>query len=303
MKTVRSSLLLALIAWLAFVSLVDANDETLDRVKALYRSAEYEEALAVLDQLPKDSVSTSPMEAGEYRLLCLVALDRKTEARDAVVAMVNADPFYQLSQASPRVRTMFNDVRQSLLPAMVQRAYADAKAAFDREDPESTAQFERVLTLLNDPAIAAVSTLGDLRTVTTAFLDLSKARARRPEPPPVATAPAVPAGNAGKSPEPGPTIVYREGEPDLVPPETVNQVMPRWIPPPAAAGQTLQGLLEVVIDENGNVSAATLRRPLHPAYDPLLIKAATTWKYRPARKGGVPVRFMKTISVRLDATK
>ena len=49
--------------------------------------------------------------------------------------MVNADPFYQLSQVSPRVRTMFKDVRQSLLPTIAQQAYADAKAAFDRKDP------------------------------------------------------------------------------------------------------------------------------------------------------------------------
>ena len=59
----------------------------------------------------------------------------RTEARDAIASMVNADPFYQLSQASPRVRTMFKDVRQSLLPTIAQQAYADAKAAFDRKDP------------------------------------------------------------------------------------------------------------------------------------------------------------------------
>jgi hypothetical protein len=51
MTTARSRLLLASIAWLAFASVAAARGETIDRVKDLYRSAAYEEALAVLDQM------------------------------------------------------------------------------------------------------------------------------------------------------------------------------------------------------------------------------------------------------------
>jgi hypothetical protein len=303
MTTARSSLLLASITWLAVASVVGARDETLERVKDLYRSAAYEEALAVLDQMAKDPASASSIEASEYRLLCLIALERKTEARDAVASMVTADPFYQLSQASPRVRTVFREVRQSLLPAIVQRAYADAKAAFDRQDPQSTTQFERVLTLLNDPDIAVAPTLADLRTVASAFRDLSKARALRPESPPAVTAPVVPAGSSDRSPEPVLPIVYREGEPDLVAPEALNQALPRWVLPPGLSRREpreWQGILEVVIDEHGDVISATLRKSFHPAYDAQLVKAAMSWKYRPARKSGEPVRFLKLVNVRLD---
>ena len=107
----------------------------------------------MLDQIASESSGAARVEANEYRLFCLIALDRKTDARVAIESMVNADPFYQLSpeQASPRVRTMFKDIRQSLLPGLVQREYASAKAAFDRQDPESAGQFDRVLRLLEDP--------------------------------------------------------------------------------------------------------------------------------------------------------
>ena len=88
MRTARSPLLLASITWLVFASA--AHGETIDRVKDLYRSAAYEEALAVLDQMAKEPAPTNPVEAREYRLLCLIALERRTEARDAIASMVNA---------------------------------------------------------------------------------------------------------------------------------------------------------------------------------------------------------------------
>ena len=301
MTTARSRLLLASIAWLAFASVAAARGETIDRVKDLYRSAAYEEALAVLDQMAKEPAPTSPVEAREYRLLCLIALERRNEARDAIASMVNADPFYQLSQAAPRVRTMFKDVRQSLLPTIAQQAYAEAKASFDRKDPESGAQFERVLTLLNDPDIAGVPTLADLRTVASAFRDLSQALARPPEPPSQVASPAAPENSASSAPV-LPTV-YRDGEPDLIAPEALSQALPRWVLPPRATPREVrdwQGVVEVVIDENGDVVSATLRKSFHPAYDSQLVKAAMSWKYRPARKNGAPVRFLKVVSVRLD---
>ncbi len=240
MTTARSRLLLASITWLVFASVDTAHGETIDRVKDLYRSAAYEDALAVLDQMAKESGPTNPVEAREYRLLCLIALERRTEARDAIASMVNADPFYQLPQASPRVRTMFKDVRQSLLPTIAQQAYADAKAAFDRKDPESGAQFERVLTLLNDPDISGVSTVADLRTVASAFRDLSQVLKRAPDPPTQIAPPAAPDNVAPSMP--ALPIVYRDGEPGLVVPEALNQTLPRWVLPARRSGAGAAGL-------------------------------------------------------------
>jgi hypothetical protein len=140
--------------------------------------------------------------------------------------------------------------------------------------------------------------------VASAFRDLSQALKRAPDPPPSEIAPPA-APDARASSVPALPIVYRDGEPGLVVPEALNQTLPRWVLPARAAGRELRdwlGVLEVVIDENGDVVAATLRKSFHPDYDSQLVKAAMSWKYRPAQKDGAPVRFLKIVSVRLDNT-
>jgi TonB family protein len=59
-----------------------------------------------------------------------------------------------------------------------------------------------------------------------------------------------------------------------------------------------QGIVEVVIAEDGSVESAVIRRSVNVVYDQLLLEAARRWKYRPALKAGVPVRYTKTILVR-----
>jgi hypothetical protein len=58
----------------------------------------------------------------------------------------------------------------------------------------------------------------------------------------------------------------------------------------------------VTIDESGSVVSAVLRKSFHPNYDPQLVKAALAWKYEPARRAGVPVRYVKYIAIRLGST-
>jgi hypothetical protein len=143
-----------------------AADDPLVRAKELYRTAAYDEALGILDGI-SDSSPSATIEVNEYRVFCLVALDRKDDAKSAITALVTADPSYQLSeaQASPRVRAVFKEVREALLPSIIQHTYADAKAAFDKKDPQAGAQFERVLTLLKDPDLKPTPELTDLAVV------------------------------------------------------------------------------------------------------------------------------------------
>jgi TonB family protein len=293
----RLFLLLASITWLALGAGAGAGagDDVLVRARDLYRSAAYDEALALLDRAAAVPASGDEVERSEYRLFCLIALDRKSDARSAIEAMVTADPFYQLptDQASPRVRSTFREVRQSLLPAIVQRAYAGAKSAFDRQDPQSAAQFEAVVSLLNDPDVAAVPGLADLRTVAAGFRDLSKALAsRQPSAPVVATIAAPPS-----------QVVQGENDADVVPPAVINQTLPRWIMPSGLPPGVWEGTLALVIDESGNVASVTLQKPVHPTYDAQLLRAAQSWKYRPALKNGMPTRFLKLMTVRLGTTK
>lgn len=316
MIAVRCIALLATIVALA-VSTAAASDE-LDRAKDLYHSAAYDEALVVLERVAGESSGAVRAEANEFRLFCLIALDRKVDARITIETMVNADPFYKLTadQASPRVRTMFTDIRQSLLPGLVQREYTAAREAFDRQEPEAAARFERVLTLLDDPLLTPTPALTDLRTVAAGFRDLSQARVKKvePEPPPPAVVPEsvitnnVPAPAAAEvspaveaAPASSGPPVYREGDANVIPPVVVKQAAPQWIVPQGTrpAAWQPEAVLELTIDESGNVANVVLRKGFHPSYDPQLIKAAEGWKYEPARRDGVPVRFVKFVAIRL----
>ena len=154
-----------------------AGQDALTRAKDLYASAAYDDALAVLDQLKLDSSSPDVVEAGQYRAFCLLALGRGDEGRKAIAGIVEADPLFQPAetQMSPRLVTVFRDVRKQLLPRIVQQSYAEAKVAFDRKELEAAAiGFDRVLLLLNDPDLPASSGTTDLRMLATGFRDLEQ---------------------------------------------------------------------------------------------------------------------------------
>ena len=76
-------------------------------------------------------------------------------------------------------------------------------------------------------------------------------------------------------------MIYIGGEPGLVAPVAIRQVVPDV--PASVAGMTRdRGFLEIVIDEQGRVISSGLRTAIHPMYDSLLLNAAKDWKYRPA---------------------
>jgi Gram-negative bacterial TonB protein C-terminal len=62
------------------------------------------------------------------------------------------------------------------------------------------------------------------------------------------------------------------------------------------------GILEVIIDERGDVEQVTIREPLHPVYDTIVTTAARYWKYRPAIKSGTPVKYRKSIGFGVKET-
>ena len=105
------------------------------------------------------------------------------------------------------------------------------------------------------------------------------------------------AGPATRSQPP----VYRDGDAGVIPPVTINQNLPQWIVPQGARPDAWQpeAVVEITIDESGKVANAILRKPFHPSYDQQLMRAARAWKYEPATRDGVPVRFVKMVSIRL----
>ena len=302
-----------LIAWLIIQPTGAANEDALARAKSLYLSAAYDEALALLDSLQNESSSGVATEAAQYRVFCLLALERSGEARRAIEEIVNADPFYGPSdnQTSPRIRTVFQEVRRALLPEVVQRSYAEAKAAFDRKDPQAVEQFDRVLALLDDPDFRGAGSLSDLRTVVSGFRDLSQAVASMP---PVGNVSATAAGRAGSpidgtlqpaaldapAVRSGASSTASHGAATVTPPVALFQPLPPWSPPKNVEWpREFEGTLEVVIDESGNVTSATLSKSIHRLYDAELLKVARTWKFKPAEQNGVPIRFAKILEIHL----
>jgi protein TonB len=205
---------------------------------------------------------------------------------------------------SPRLVTVFRDVRKQLLPRIVQQSYGEAKAAFDRKELEAAAiGFDRVLLLLNDVDLPASAGTTDLRMLATGFRDLSKLAPAPPPPKAASPPPSIPL-SAQPATASGPPRTYGPNDADVTPPVVLSQQLPPWRPSKlSATRRDYQGAVALVIDESGNVESVSLLTSLQPEYNPVLLKAAREWKFRPATKDGVPVRYRKVVGIRLNPSE
>jgi hypothetical protein len=177
-NTLCASVLLISIAF--SVTAHAAADGTLAAARDLYVSASYDDALAMLSGL---STGTRPMEERQsidlYRTLCLFALGRASDADRVIEGMLLREPLYRASgeELSPRVTTAFESARKRILPSIIQKQYADAKAAFDKQDfAVASTGFADVLKSVADPDIASLAgapPLADIRTLASSFRELS----------------------------------------------------------------------------------------------------------------------------------
>jgi TonB family protein len=310
-KTIVFAALIWIAAWP-----VAASEDVLAAAKHLYASAAYEDALATLSRAV-ESKSEPPEVArqiDQYRAFCLYALGRLQEGDVVVESLVRSDPSLQLNadEVSPRLAARFTDVRKQLLPSLIRDAYRAGKSALDAKNyAEAEPQLTQAHRLLVDAEqLGAVdAAMSDLRMLVDGFLELAHGAvgARReaaainaPAPPPV-SAPAIPEPVAPAPLEAAaPAEVSTIADADVLPPVTLLQNLPAA---PAALTTIMrrsqaQGIVDVVIGEDGSVEDAVIRRSVNVAYDQLLLDAARRWKYRPALKAGVPVRYTKTILVR-----
>ena len=301
----RISSVLLIVAACAAPVAAQTDSNPLASARDLYASARYDEALAVLNGM-RPAESTDRRTVEQYRSLCLLALGRGTEAEGAIAALVTADPLYLPSEtdASPRVRAAFTEVRQRLLPELVSSRYAEAKATFDRKEfALAERQFQHIMSLLEDPQMAG--RLMDLRTLVAGFLDLSARSAAPPETKPEALAPAPAPAAAGPTPGrtstalPTPGRIYQAEDDGVTVAVPVKQEVPR-VPNNVTAQARERGLLELVIDETGRVVSVMVRMPVHPMYDTMLVAAAREWKYLPASFGGQPVKFRKMVQITVN---
>jgi hypothetical protein len=294
-KRIFASHLVAAIILLMMAEAAAAQG-SLAGARDLYAAAAYDDALVMLNGLrgaerrPEDGRTIE-----QYRALCLLALGRTDEATGAIQVIVAAAPSYHLSdgEASPRVRAVFRDVRQRMLPAIIQQKYADARAAFDRKSFAAASEgFKLVLELLSDPELGTAANqpaLSQLRPMAINFRDLSAASAA----PAAAPLPARP--SAAPPARPVAPRIYSLADANVVPPTPLRQTMP-------VLGDVFvqrQGTVEIIINETGLVETATMTVPVNVVYNGLVLAAAKNWRYIPATVDGVAVKFRNTIALDL----
>lgn len=290
----RTASALAFSIVLCAPSIAGAQD-ALSRAKGHYASAEYEEALQLLETLKGKSPNT---EAAAYQVFCLVALGRRDEARVEIEKIVRVDPLFRPSESevSPRIRAFFDDVRKPLLPEVTRQSYAKGKAAFDGKDwAPALTEFNRVIALLDELGSNADQGVADLRTLASGFRDLARTAL---EPPPAPKPTPTPTPPPPAPPEPA---IYGEEHPDVLRPIAISKRLPEWRPTlvEERSGATFTGTLELVISEQGKVLSVRLTQKVHPRFDGPLVEAAKGWTFQPATKKGVPVKYRYTVLIRL----
>jgi len=252
-------------------------------VKELYASAAYEDALSAVGKI--EGGGSSSLEAEQYRIFCLVALGRVDEAEQAVESVLTAHPEYRpdAAQASPRIQTLFSQVRRRIGPVLVKKMYQQGRSAMERKDrDEAVAQFESMLRIANDPDIRSDATMAELKELGSGFLELSKALpAKSKTVEAAATNAALAAPRASV----------------IVPPSVIQQKLPPWVPDPVSRATEFRGAIRVQISAEGKVVNAEMIKSVHPAYDQALLRAARGWLYEPAKKDGVAIPSEKTVEV------
>ena len=264
------------------------------QVKALYDNAEYDNALTALYEIDVSTLSSAAAnERTTYEALCLVALDRTSDAEDAVSQAIQADPLFSVgAEVSPRLRDLVARIREKLQPELVRAHYKRGKALYEKHDfPAAIDEFGLVLKM-TDPVEGRSQPpeLADIRSLAGDFRELARGATHAAAPSAAAPPPA---------PKPAPTHV--NVPPAVVPPVAIRQNVP---PFPVDLIQALRNgpgtatvTLELRIAADGHVESAKVVHGIHPIFDQQLIAATSRWKYQPGTIGGRPAEFTKTLSV------
>jgi TonB family protein len=262
-----------------------ADQDAFARAKRLYASANFEDALQILESLKNPATSA---EVSAYQVYCLFALGRLADARVVVERIVRADPLFRPpdGQVAPRVRAFFDEARKPVLLDVARQSFKQARASFEARDMAgAAAEFDRVIAVIDEIG-GADSSVTDFRTVAVAFRDLARMPAQTPTPTP---SPAVP-GRTQKTPVPASNTIA---------PVALSAPLPEWHPNIFELNRTFSGQIELLIDEQGKVLSASILTSVHPRYDDTLLEAAKDWTFKPATKNGVaiPYRYVMNVQV------
>jgi TonB family protein len=289
--------------------------DLLTAAKDLYASAAYEDALSTLTRLTEGGGAAPDIarQVDEYRAFCLYALGRTDEAESVAETMIRREPMMKLDSpdVSPRLEVMFSTVRKRLLPSLIRERFKAARTALEQKNlSEAEPQLAEAKAMIADAEKLAIKDdgLADLSVLVDGFLQLVRSTAdqRQATAQPAAAnmpqeSPAAPAAVPRRT-EPAPVPasaprVYTVDDVGVVPPVVLNQRMPAMTPDLVRITKAMKtsAVVELVIDEKGDVADATIIKSVNTSFDNLVIGAAKRWKYRPALKDGVAVRYVKTL--------
>jgi TonB family protein len=306
-----------LIAGLVLVAIqvgIGAQD-SLTAAKDLYASAAYEDALSTLTRLTEGGGAAPDIvrQVDEYRAFCLYALGRTSEAESIAETMIRREPMMKLDSpdVSPRLEVMFSTVRKRLLPSLIRERFKTARTALEQKNlSEAEPQLAEAKLMIADAEKLAINDegLADLSVLVDGFLQLVRSTAdqRQATAQPAAAnvlqeSPAPPAPAPRRTePAPAPASpprVYTVDDVGVIPPAVINQRMPAMTPDLVRITKAMNtsAVVEIVIDEKGDVVDATIIKSVNTSFDNIIIGAARRWKYRPALKDGVAVRYVKTL--------
>jgi hypothetical protein len=306
------TLLIVAIVLVASAAGLRAQD-LLSTAKDQYASAAYEDALATLGRVESDSSPDVARQVDEYRTFCLFALGRTREAEALVESIVRKDPLARLlaSDASPRLEAMFNDIRKRVLPSLIRDRFRLARSEVEQQNlagAEPLLLDARLLIAEANRMGVADPSLGDLSVLVDGFLQLIRTTKEvSATAPPAATPAVVDVAAAPVSltpprvapPAPQSPKVYSIEDAGVIPPVALEQSMPAltWEMKRIARSFKASGVLSVLIDETGHVVEARINQSMNPALDGLILNTARQWKYVPAKKDGVPVRYLKMLTL------
>jgi len=311
----RWIVLVGLLAGVGAIARADQNP--LEAAKDLYASAAYEEALSTLSRLGEGGTSAPAVarQVDEYRAFCLYALGRTKEAESVAESLIRHEPLAPLAaaDASPRLEAMFAGVQKRILPSLIREEYRNLRPILDRKEyAAAEPRLAETRRLLNEAERLGAwdEGLADLSVLVDGFLALSRARADMnvpapapPAAPAASPAPAAPSSSGPSESAPMPSTrasgprVYRVDDANVTPPVPIYQRPPSL---PRELLTILKSLnkptiMSLTIDQTGSVERADVRVSTHSSYDALLIRSAAMWKYRPATRDGVPVRYEKVV--------
>jgi len=189
-------------------------------------------------------------------------------------ALLLANPLYEpkASDLAPESLTAFRSSQKLLLPLLAQRGYDRARAALASGDADRAITAAReAAAILERPAAAPAAHLRD--DVQRVLEEAASAKATADE------------------------VVYTKGDPGVVAPRPISRQFPATTPngvPPHRVGT-----LEMIVGKDGTVEFVKLHTPLNRYHERMIVSAAKAWLYRPATKGGRPVRYRLTVTINL----